>query len=144
MCWWCDLTPTCRLCLPCTFLLQPHGGSVMPCFKSSNLPTDTAHLGAACVSVCGWTVTWVVPEVSLWWLIYPEMTNSHTPQWTVMTAIRARVWLWKTYLYSLSVESFIGRERARDRSQNFGYFVKNKTVMFLFAQHSCTAPLIWR
>lgn len=59
-----------------------------------------------------------------------------------MTAIRARVWLWKTYLYSLSVESFIGRERERDRSQNFGYFVKNKTVMFLFAQHSCAAPLI--
>lgn len=60
------------------------------------------------------------------------MTNSQTPQWTVIAAIRASVRLWKAYLYSLSVESFIGRER--DRSQNFGYFVKKKKKIIKIKQ----------
>ena len=85
----------------------PLGGSIMPHNRSPPSQSLTSLISllcvrmcvcvCVCVCVCGWTVTWVVLEVSPWWLIHPEMTNTQTPQWTVITAIGAKVWLRTAY-----------------------------------------------
>lgn len=61
------------------------------------------------------------------------MTNTQTPQWTVITAIGAKVWA-ADGLLTLSMETFIGmhssRRKTGERSQTLGYFVEIKQWCF--------------
>lgn len=92
------------------------------------------------LNVDGQTVTWVVLEVSLWWLIHPEMTNTQTPQWTVITAMGARGCAADCLLIFIIYGDFYwnAQQQAKNRraTPDLWLLCENKTVLFLFAQHS--------